>query len=301
MTAINQYLRFLTLIILGLTLSAPASLASVKVFDLRNLDKEITTQLTIPQGGALALQLDPADKAWFNGEPVFIGAQGQAIIALHRDDTEAVLRIETSDGTEVIKAFEVQLREYRIERVDGLPPAKVTAPQDPELTKRIRAEARAIRTARQRLDDRQDYLTGFIWPVEGRISGVYGSQRILNGEPKTPHYGVDVAVPTGTKVVAPADGIIIYTNPDMYYSGGTLVIDHGHGLSSAFLHLSKIAVTVGDRVKQGQYVAQVGSTGRSTGPHLDWRMNLGTTTRVDPQLLVQPMQAERNTTNNQEE
>ena len=110
-----------------------------------------------------------------------------------------------------------------------------------------------------------------------------------------------MAVPSGTKVVAPADGIIIYTNPDMYYSGGTLVIDHGHGLSSAFLHLSKIDVAVGDRVKQGQYVARVGSTGRSTGPHLDWRMNLGASTRVDPQLLVQPMQVERETTNNKEE
>ena len=301
MTDINPFLKRLLLILLGLTLSAPASFASVKVYDLRNPETEITDQLSISQGGVVALQLSPTDQAWFNDKPVFIGAEGQAIVALHRDETEAVLRVVSEDGTELIKPFDVQLREYRIERIDGLPPAKVTAPRDPAITARIRAEARAIRKARQRLDDRQDFQSGCIWPVTGRISGVYGSQRILNGEPKTPHYGVDVAVPTGTKVVAPADGIIIYTNPDMYYSGGTLVIDHGHGLSSAFLHLSKIDVAVGDRVKQGQYVARVGSTGRSTGPHLDWRMNLGATTRVDPQLLVQPMQVEQTTTNNKEE
>ena len=301
MTDISQFHKLLMLILLGLTLSAPASFAATKVYDLRNPDTEITEPLSISQGGVLALQLAESDKAWFNDEPLFIGAGGRAIIALHRDDTEAVLRIISADGEETVKSFAVQRRDYRIERIDGLPPAKVTAPRDPEVTARIRAEARAIRKARERLDDRQDFLSGFIWPVKGRISGVYGSQRVLNGEPKTPHYGVDVAVPTGTKVVAPADGIIIYTNPDMYYSGGTLVIDHGHGLSSAFLHLSKIDVAVGDRVKQGQYVARVGSTGRSTGPHLDWRMNLGTSTRIDPQLLVQPMQVEQKTTNNKEE
>lgn len=301
MTDINQFLNGFKWILLGLTLSAPASFASVKFIDLRHPDTEISAPPNIAQGGMLVVKMAATDKAWFNDKSVFVGSQGEAIIALHRDDTEAVLRIVDAEGTELIRTFDVVQRDYRIERVNGLPPAKVTAPPDPAITERIRKESRAIRKARQRLDDRQDFQSGFIWPVKGRISGVYGSQRILNGEPKTPHYGVDVAVPTGTKVVAPADGIIIYTNQDMYYSGGTLVIDHGHGLSSAFLHLSKIDVAVGDRVKQGQYVARVGSTGRATGPHLDWRMNLGATTRVDPQLLVQPIQFEQNTTNNKEE
>ena len=183
MTDINPFLKRLLLILLGLTLSAPASFASVKVYDLRNPETEITDQLSISQGGVVALQLSPTDQAWFNDKPVFIGAEGQAIVALHRDETEAVLRVVSEDGTELIKPFDVQLREYRIERIDGLPPAKVTAPRDPAITARIRAEARAIRKARQRLDDRQDFQSGFIWPVTGRISGVYGSQRILNGEP----------------------------------------------------------------------------------------------------------------------
>jgi murein DD-endopeptidase MepM/ murein hydrolase activator NlpD len=124
--------------------------------------------------------------------------------------------------------------------------------------------------------------------VQGPISGVYGSQRILNGEPRRPHYGVDIAVPVGTPVRAPAPGIVTLAVPDMFFSGGTLIIDHGHRLSSSFLHLSKLHVDVGDRVEQGDLVAEVGATGRVTGAHLDWRMNLRDR-RIDPQLLVPAM------------
>ena len=131
-------------------------------------------------------------------------------------------------------------------------------------------------------------MAPFIWPTIGPISGVYGSQRILNGKPKWPHYGVDIAVPTGTEVRAPAGGVVTLAHPDMFYSGGTLIVDHGHGLSSAFLHLSKLRVKTGDKVKQGDVIAEVGATGRATGAHLDWRMNLFNR-RIDPQLLVSPM------------
>ena len=132
------------------------------------------------------------------------------------------------------------------------------------------------------------FLAGFIWPLQGPITGVYGSQRILNGEPRRPHFGVDVAAPTGTPVVAPADAIVTLVHPDMYFSGGTLIMDHGHGLSSTFIHLHKVLVEEGQVVKQGDVVAEVGATGRVTGPHLDWRMNLFTV-RIDPELLVPPM------------
>ncbi|MEJ2115346.1 MAG: M23 family metallopeptidase [Gammaproteobacteria bacterium] len=132
-----------------------------------------------------------------------------------------------------------------------------------------------------------DFKAGFIWPVKGPITGVFGSQRILNGEPRQPHYGIDVASPAGTTVVSPAAGVVTYAD-DMYFSGGTLVLDHGHNLSSSFLHLKKILVQVGDRVEQGENIALVGSTGRVTGAHLDWRMNWHEQ-RIDPGLLMEEL------------
>ena len=178
-------------------------------------------------------------------------------------------------------------REYRIQRIDGLPPGKVT-PRSKEDLARIRREVAMVKRARLTDDARTDFLGGFRWPIKGPISGVYGSQRILNGEPRQPHYGVDIAVPTGTKALAPAAGVVTLAHPDMFFSGGTLIVDHGHGLSSAFLHLSRILVKKGQRVAQGQPIAEVGATGRVTGPHLDWRINLFGR-RIDPELLVGPM------------
>ncbi|MDP4650548.1 MAG: M23 family metallopeptidase, partial [Haliea sp.] len=124
--------------------------------------------------------------------------------------------------------------------------------------------------------------------VEGRISGVYGSQRVYNGQPGSPHYGVDVAVPTGTIVRAPAAGVVTLAEPDLFYSGGTIILDHGYRLSSSFLHLSKVSVNVGDQIALGDVIGEVGATGRATGPHLDWRMSWREA-RIDPQLLVPPM------------
>lgn len=288
MTVLNPFHKILSVLLLSMVCWTPAIMAKIQFFDLKNPGQPLD-QPVIQQGGALMIKVPPGTTVWWNNSPVFIDAEGRGLIAVHRDADQSELRIVTPEGESSLQQLPIVRRDYRIERVNGLPPSKVSAPADPELQARIRQEVRAIRTARQRVDDRPDFLKGFIWPVEGRISGRYGSQRILNGEPKTPHYGVDVAVPTGTPVVAPADGIVIYANPDMYYSGGTLVIDHGHGLSSAFLHLSSILVPSGTRVKQGQVVAKVGATGRATGPHLDWRMNWGSKVRVDPQLVVQSM------------
>jgi len=287
MTAINRFRNRLIGVLLLPVLCASGLSAEVRFFNLKKPQQPLTNP-SISQGGALALTVPEGSKVWWNGESVFVDTQGMALVAVHRDGDSANLKVILPSGEQSLMSLPVDKRNYRIERVDGLPPAKVTAPKNPELQKRIRKESAEIRQARKLMDDREDYLKGFIWPVKGRISGRYGSQRILNGTPKTPHYGVDVAVLKGTKVVAPADGVIIYANSDMYYSGGTLVIDHGHGLSSAFLHLSELLVPEGTRVKQGQVVAKVGATGRATGPHLDWRMNWGKV-RVDPQLLVVPM------------
>jgi len=155
---------------------------------------------------------------------------------------------------------------------------------------RIRAEN--ARIAEARAVDRAEpmYESGFVWPAVGPISGVFGSQRVLNGEPRRPHYGVDVAAPPGTPVTAPADGVVAIAHPDMYYTGGTVLIDHGHGLTSVYSHLKEVWAKEGALLRQGDPIGSIGATGRATGPHLDWRINWFDQ-RLDPALLVPPMPA----------
>ena len=133
-------------------------------------------------------------------------------------------------------------------------------------------------------------MARFQWPVEGRISGVYGSQRILNGIPKRPHFGIDIAAPAGTPIRAPAVGLVTLAADDHYYTGGTVILDHGHGLTSAFLHLQEVRVAPGQTVAQGEVIGTLGATGRATGPHLDWRINWFDQ-RLDPAFFVPPMPA----------
>ncbi|MBT8052252.1 MAG: M23 family metallopeptidase [Gammaproteobacteria bacterium] len=240
------------------------------------------------QGGMMVGSTSPGSRVFQDGQAVRVSAQGDFLLGFTRDaPAESMLRIKLPTGKVIKRSLKVATREYQIQRIDGLPKAKVT-PRKPEDLARIRRDIVEAKKARARDDDRQDFLTGFEWPVQGPISGVYGSQRILNGKPRRPHYGVDIAVPVGTPVRAPAPGIVTLAVPDMFFSGGTLIIDHGHRLSSSFLHLSKLHVDVGDRVEQGDLVAEVGATGRVTGAHLDWRMNLRDR-RIDPQLLVPAM------------
>jgi len=244
----------------------------------------VSLEGAIVQGGIVFGQASPDSQVFLDGEEVLISPEGQFVIGFDRDETgqRELIVLDMSEGKEII-ALDVQTREYAIERVDGLPPSTVTP--DPEATQRIRDEAAMVSAARSRRDDRADYAEGFAWPASGRISGVFGSQRILNGEPRRPHYGLDIAAPSGSPVFAPADGIVTLAHPGMYFSGGTLILDHGQGLSSSFLHLSRILVESGTEVKQGDLIAEIGSTGRASGPHLDWRMNW-LNRRVDPQLLV---------------
>jgi murein DD-endopeptidase MepM/ murein hydrolase activator NlpD len=209
---------------------------------------------------------------------------GHFVIGFDRDETGTRELLVTHAELPPEKLqLTVKARAYDIERVDGLPPRTVTP--DPAAAERIKQEAAMVATARRLRAQRIDYLQGFAWPAAGRISGVYGSQRILNGEPGRPHFGLDIAAPTGDPVFAPAAGIVTLTHNDMYFSGGTLIVDHGQGLSSTFLHLSEILVETGDEVQQGDQIARIGATGRASGPHLDWRMNW-LDRRVDPQLLV---------------
>jgi murein DD-endopeptidase MepM/ murein hydrolase activator NlpD len=236
------------------------------------------------QGGLIFGKADPGSVVTLDGNAIAISPEGDFVIGFGRDETGTRELRVTAPGTEVFsKSLAVKARDYAIERIDGLPPATVTP--DPAATARIREDARMVANARQHRDNRAYYSRGFSWPSEGRISGVYGSQRVLNGEPRRPHFGLDIAAPEGTEVRAPADGLITMTHPDMYFSGGTIILDHGQGLSSTFLHLSEILVEAGTFVRQGDLIGRVGSTGRASGPHLDWRMNW-LDRRVDPQPLL---------------
>lgn len=241
------------------------------------------------QGGLIFGQVPPGTEVRLDLQQILVSEDGRFVIGFGRDETgtrELSLHYPDDNKT-IIKTLQVVPREYDIDRVDGLPPRTVTP--DPEAAERIREERILVSSAKARRDNRTDYAGGFDWPARGRVSGVYGSQRILNGEPRNPHYGLDVAAPTGTLVTAPAPGIVTLTHPDMYFSGGTIILDHGQGLSSSFLHLSEILVEAGQRVDTGDPIGRIGATGRATGPHLDWRMSW-LDRRVDPQRLLPPIQ-----------
>jgi biotin carboxyl carrier protein len=239
------------------------------------------------QGALIIGHTDPGTTVKIDGTAVRVSDDGVFLLGFGRDaPSKTRLDMVFSDGSVCHRDLHVAQRSYQVQRVDGLPPSKVS-PSEKDLV-RIRKEIALVRKARARDDPREDFLGGFEWPVEGRISGVYGSQRILNGKSRRPHYGVDIAAPVGTIVRAPVDGVVTLAHDDMFFSGGTLIVDHGHGLSSTFMHLNAILVKQGDRIRQGDAIAEVGATGRVTGAHLDWRMNLFGD-RLDPQLLVGPM------------
>lgn len=265
---------------------APAHAVESRAVEPRGAEPQAVRLLgdTI-QGGLVFGQTRPGSEVRLDGEPLMVSPQGRFVIGFDRDETGTRrLVVNPPGGRQEVLELDVAPREYAIERVEGLPPRTVTP--DPEAEQRIRDEAVLVSAARSRRDPRTDYADGFAWPAEGRISGVYGSQRILNGEPRRPHYGLDIAAPEGSPVYAPADGIVTLAHGDMYFSGGTLILDHGQGLSSSFLHLSRILVEAGEEVRKGDLIAEIGATGRASGPHLDWRMNW-LDRRVDPQLLLQ--------------
>ena len=224
------------------------------------------------QGTLLRGQVAPGVSVSLAGKPVRTTGDGFFAVGFGRDAAlEQTLVLQKGEVTQQVLVTLSQ-REYDIQRVEGVPQRTVAPPPEAVL-KRIRREAAGIKAARATDSDSESFLTNFQWPLTGRISGVYGSQRVYNGKPGRPHYGVDVARPTGTVVVAPADAVVTLVQNDNYYSGGTLILDHGYGVSSTMIHLSEVLVEKGQTVKQGDPVAKVGASGRATGPHLDWRLN----------------------------
>ncbi|TXS91933.1 M23 family metallopeptidase [Parahaliea maris] len=246
-------------------------------------------QGSLRQGGLVWARVTPGTGVQLAGEALDVLADGTVFAGFGRD-APATAALKLTGNTACSEILTVVQRDYDIQRVEGVPQRTVTP--SPEHRARIAREQELVGAAKARNLQRDDLLeaalTGFQWPVTGPISGVYGSQRIYNGEPRSPHYGVDVAVATGTIVRAPAAGVVTLAEPDLFYSGGTIILDHGYRLSSSFLHLSKVRVAVGQEVAPGDIIGEVGATGRATGPHLDWRMSWRGH-RIDPQLLVPPM------------
>lgn len=239
------------------------------------------------QGSLVFGRTDPGASVHFADREIRVSPDGVFVIGFGRDaESPQRLVVEGPNGERIERSLEIARRDYDIQRIDGVPPETVSPPE--EAWERIRKEVELVREARRRDDSRTDFLRDFIWPVTGPITGVYGSQRVYNGEPRRPHYGIDIAAAAGTEVRAPAGGIVTVAHEDMYFSGGTLLLDHGHGLSSAFLHLRTLAVDVGERVERGDTIGTVGAGGRSTGAHLDWRINWFQR-RLDPRQLVGPM------------
>ena len=235
------------------------------------------------QGALLRGQAPAGAKVTLNGETVQTNKDGKFVVGFEREaPLQQTLVVKLDNGQKWQRDITLEKREYNIQRIDGLEQKMVSPPA--EVTARIKQDNINVANARSGNTDLDALFTRFEWPAKGVISGVYGSQRILNGVPKWPHYGLDIANETGTPVYAPVDGVVTMAN-DLYYSGNTLILDHGMRVFSTFLHMDTITVEVGETVKQGEQIGTIGSTGRSTGPHLDWRINLGKT-RLDPQTII---------------
>ena len=232
------------------------------------------------QGSFILGKTDPGSEVYIDKKKVKVTPDGYFAFGLGRDRKNDV--VITINKEKIIK--KVFKREYKIQRIDGLEEKKVTPPE--EVYERIKRENKWIGVARAIDSDLTFFKNKFINPLENAIvTGVYGSQRILNGKPKWPHYGIDFAAKEGTEIKAMLDGVVTLAEPDLFYTGGTLIFDHGHGISTLYMHMKTIMVKKGQNVKQGDVIGTVGSTGRSTGAHLDVRLNWFQT-RLDPATVL---------------
>ncbi len=247
-------------------------------------DTRIIFPTTVSQGAMVIGRVPPGSQVRYGNRVLRVTSYGSVVLGVGRDEKGPLsIAVRNQDGTSQRVDIRVTPRDWPIERINGVPPSTVHPP--PAIATRIKREQARVVEVRTRDDARTDFTQAFIWPVQGRISGRFGNQRIYNGTPKSAHSGMDIAVASGTPVKAPAAGIVTFADADLHLTGGTLVIDHGHGISSNFLHLSRIDAKVGDTLKQGDVLGAVGATGRATGPHLHWGMNWFDV-RIDPLLLL---------------
>jgi Peptidase family M23 len=279
-------------ILLAACVSAPVARVPAATPQLQQAPRanRIVFPASVSQGALVFGKVPAGSTARYGTRALRATPYGTVVFGIGRDEAGPVqVAITRADGTSETIAIAITPRDWPTETIDGVPPETVNPP--PDIAARIEREQALVAAARVRDDDRTDFVQGFIWPVQGRISGRFGNQRVYmlpdgSGTPKSPHSGMDIAATEGTPVLAPAAGVITFANPDLYLTGGTVLLDHGHGVSSNFLHLSRIDVKVGDRITQGQVIGAVGATGRATGPHLHWGMNWFDV-RIDPLLVLE--------------
>ncbi|WND01603.1 M23 family metallopeptidase [Temperatibacter marinus] len=238
----------------------------------------------LKQGGLIKGQVTPGSKILFDGNPIKVGDKGHFVLGFGRDyKAVAFIKVSYPDGMSSKHELMISPREFDIERVDGLPPKTVSPPKSWLARRKI--ENGRVRKGRSFKTDELFWFWGFKKPAEGRFSGFYGSQRILNGKPRSPHYGLDIANKTGTPVTAPASGVVRLAASDFLLEGGIIIIDHGFGVTSTLFHLHSVDVKEGQFIEKGKAIGSIGSTGRSSGPHVDWRLNWGNV-RLDPGLVI---------------
>ncbi len=245
--------------------------------------KAIEFQGKFIQGHFILGKTDPNAEIIVGKKKVKVSKEGFFVFGIDRDRKFDLTFTKTINGKKSKVIKKVLKRKYNIQRIDGLAESKVTPPES--VYKRIKKENNAIGEARAINSNLIFFKDKFIMPVKGIISGVYGSQRILNGKPRWPHYGIDIAAKQGTMIISSGTGVVTMAEDDLYYTGGTIIMDHGHGISTIYSHLENILVSVGDQINQGDVIGTVGSTGRSTGPHLDFRINWFQT-RLDPMSVL---------------
>jgi len=248
-------------------------------------EERIVFPASVSQGTLVFGKVPPGSRVRYRDRALRTTGYGTVVFGVGRDETGPLkVDVTTPSGRTESVSIAVTPRDWPVERVNGVPPKTVNPP--PAIAARIEREQAMVTAARVRDDERADFALPFQWPVQGRISGRFGNARVYNGQPGAGHSGMDIAAPNGAPVKAPAGGIVTFASPDLYLTGGTVLLDHGHGVSSNFLHLSRIDVKVGDRVEPGQVIGAVGATGRATGPHLHWGMNWFDT-RIDPLLVLE--------------
>jgi len=237
------------------------------------------------QGGLVHGQVSPGAQVLLNGKAIKVGREGAFVFGFSREAAPlASLVIIKRDGTRKEQALEIEQRQFDVEYVEGLPPKTVTPP--PEWRARRKKETGRVKKARSYITDDIFWLQGFDKPAKGRFSGFYGSQRVLNGKPRSPHYGLDIAASVGEPITAPATGVVRLAAPDFLLEGGIVIIDHGYGVTSTLFHMNSVAVKEGQHIKKGALIGSVGAKGRASGPHVDWRVNWGNV-RLDPLLLIE--------------